>query len=109
MISRQHSDLAPWVIVCGGVHHLGGMDQANLALCEFLLNQGHELHLVAHKIESSLLNDPRIKGTIVPRPFNSVLLGEQALHAKGMQVAQAVTRKNPSTRVIVNGGNCPWP
>ena len=98
----------PWVLVCGGFHRLGGMDRANLALAEALLEQGREVFLVGHNIDSSLLKNPRVHATILPRPMG-VLLAEGSLRREGMRVATEVTRTWPEARVVVNGGNCPWP
>ena len=100
---------APWVIVCGGFHLQGGMDRANHALCRTLLDQGRTVHLVGHHISSDLLQHPNVKATLVPRPFNSTLLGQHELHRTGMNIAAKVTREYPAARVLVNGGNCRWP
>lgn len=102
------TDPAPWVLVCGGFHRLGGMDRANLALAEALLEQGREVHLVGHNISPDLLENSRIHATIVPRPVG-VLLAEGSLKRAGIRVATEVSRRWPATRVVVNGGNCPWP
>jgi glycosyltransferase involved in cell wall biosynthesis len=110
----------PWVLVCGGFHRHGGMDRANLALAEALLAQGRNLHLVGHDFDVSLtdrvgtsaLASPDKKSplriTRVPRPLG-VLMAEGALWREGMRVAAQVTRDSPDARVVVNGGNCPWP
>jgi len=100
--------LPPWVLVCGGFHRLGGMDRANFALSEALLEKGHEVFLVGHNIAPELLDDRRVHATVVPRPLG-VLLAEGSLRREGMRVASEVTRRCPNARVIVNGGNCPWP
>lgn len=110
MLNRDsHTTLAPWVMVCGGFHRLGGMDQANLALCETLLRQGRTVFLVAHNIDAELVAHPQVKATLVRRPLNSVLLGEAALAQTGIRVAKQVIQPWPQARVVVNGGNCPWP
>ncbi|HUN87869.1 MAG TPA: glycosyltransferase family 4 protein [Terriglobales bacterium] len=98
----------PWVIVCGGFHRLGGMDRANLALAQALIEQGREVFLVGHKFDSDLLKNPRVHATVVPRPFG-VLMAENSLRRAGLRVAAEVTQKFPGARVVVNGGNCPWP
>jgi glycosyltransferase involved in cell wall biosynthesis len=36
-------------------------------------------------------------------------MAEGALRREGMRVAAEVTRNSPDARVLVNGGNCPWP
>jgi len=100
---------SPWVLVCGGFHKLGGMDRANLALAEALLEQGRTVYLVAHQIDPQLATHPRVKTVLVPRPFNSILLGERALRRAGHATAAKINRQWPQARVVVNGGNCDWP
>lgn len=100
---------APWVIVCGGFHQLGGMDRANHALASALLESGHTVHLVAHQVEPQLAGHPLVKATLVDRPLESILLGERALNSAGKRVARDVTQNFPGARVVVNGGNCDWP
>ena len=85
------------------------MDRANFALCKALLDQGRTVHLVAHAIDPELLANVNVKATMVARPLNSILLGERALAREGYRVASEVTRQGPGARVVVNGGNCPWP
>ena len=63
----------PWVLVAGGFHQLGGMDKANSALAEFLLAQGHPVHLVAHQVASCLAAHSRVTVTRVDRPAGSSL------------------------------------
>ncbi|MGZ4814821.1 MAG: hypothetical protein ACXVZV_05410, partial [Terriglobales bacterium] len=104
----SNRQLPPWVLVCGGFHRLGGMDRANLALAEALLEQGREVFLVGHNIDSEILKHPRVHATIVPQPVG-VLLAEGSLKRAGIRVATEVTRRWPDARVVVNGGNCPWP
>ncbi len=100
---------APWVIVCGGFHQLGGMDRANHALANTLIESGHAVHLVGHQVEPVLAGHPLVKTTLVDRPLNSILLGERALSTAGKRVARDVSRRFPGARVLVNGGNCDWP
>ena len=101
--------LAPWVLVCGGFHRFGGMDRANLALAETLLAQGRTVYLVSHNIDPELGSHPNAKPIMVPRPLDSILLGERALQCKGFETAQAVRRHFPDARIVVNGGNCDFP
>jgi glycosyltransferase involved in cell wall biosynthesis len=103
------SPLPPWVLVCGGFHPLGGMDQSNYALATRLVEQGRTVHLVCHQIASDLAAHPSVRLSAVPRPFNSILLGEAALRRTGLKVAREVTSQFPRARVVVNGGNCDWP
>jgi glycosyltransferase involved in cell wall biosynthesis len=99
---------APWVLVCGGFHRRGGMDRANLALAEALLAQGRHVHLVGHDFDAALARNPKVTISRVPRPVG-VLMAEGALRSKGMTIAARVTKNWPAARVVVNGGNCPWP
>jgi glycosyltransferase involved in cell wall biosynthesis len=99
----------PWVLVCGGFHQHGGMDQANRALARILLQQRRTVHLVAHEIDPELSSESSVQITRVARPLNSILLGERALRNNGLRVAREVTSLSPSARVVVNGGNCHWP
>ena len=100
--------LPPWVIVCGGFHRLGGMDCANFALAQALLEEEREVFLVGHKIDDEMLKHPRVHATVVPRPAG-ILLAEGSLKRAGLRIATQVTRRWPDARVVVNGGNCPWP
>lgn len=104
----SYSTVSPWVLVCGGFHRLGGMDRANLALAEALLEEGREVYLVGHNFAPELPANPRVHATVVPRPLG-ILVGERALRHEGMRVAAEVTRRRPGARVLVNGGNCAWP
>ncbi len=50
--ARERGDARdPWLIVAGGFHARGGMDKANAALAAYLLERGHDVHLVAHDID----------------------------------------------------------
>lgn len=100
---------APWVIVAAGFHQKGGMDKANLALADYLLEREIPVHLVTHSIEPSIQEHPLAKVHLVARPAKSFFLGEFALEARGKQVARQVIREHPSAQVVVNGGNCVWP
>jgi glycosyltransferase involved in cell wall biosynthesis len=97
-----------WVLVAGGFHGRGAMDHANAALADHLLSQGASVHLVAHEVDLTLVRGAPIVH-LVPCPRNSYLLGEPLLRRRGLQVASQVSAEEPQTRVVVNGGNCPWP
>jgi glycosyltransferase involved in cell wall biosynthesis len=84
------------------------MDRANLALAEALLAQGRHVHLVGHDFDVALARNPQVTISRVPRPVG-VLMAEGALRSKGMTIAARVTKNCPAARVVVNGGNCPWP
>ena len=100
---------APWVIVTGGFHERGGMDRANAALAEALMARGSRVHLVAHDIDAQYDRMPLAVVHRVPRPLDSILLGELPLARAGARIARAVTAAEPRARVVVNGGNCAWP
>ncbi|HVZ15634.1 MAG TPA: glycosyltransferase family 4 protein, partial [Terriglobales bacterium] len=72
------------------------------------LEQGRDVYLVGHSIDPEILKNPRVHPTVVPRPVG-VLLAEGSLKRAGVRVATQVTRRWPDARVVVNGGNCPWP
>jgi glycosyltransferase involved in cell wall biosynthesis len=102
-------DSAPWVIVAGGFHQRGGMDRANRALAAWLLESGVPVHLVGHEIDSAFTTHARAIVHHVPRPKGLPGLAERLLSRAGSRVARAVTSEPPLARVVVNGGNCPWP
>jgi glycosyltransferase involved in cell wall biosynthesis len=102
------NQVAPWIIVTGGVHRYGGTDRANYALVEYLLERRIPVHVVANQIDRELRIRPGLHAHAVPRPGRSWLLGEQLLWMRGHAIASKLTRRNPLTRVVVNGGNCPW-
>ena len=99
----------PWVIVAGGFHHKGGMDKANLALAEYLLEQDVPVHLISHGIEPHLASHPLATAHLISRPAQSFLLGELALAVRARIIIRGIVRKWPLARVVVNGGNCIWP
>src|SRR5579885_280713 len=98
----------PWVLVAGGFHRDGGMDRLNHALARQLLRSGCRVHLVCHRAHADLYHGGA-SVHIVPTPANSFLLGEFLLARRARQVARSVVARFPLARVIVNGGNCPWP
>ncbi len=99
---------APWVIVAPGFHRQGGMEKANLALAEYLLERGSPVHLVGHSVDPELAAHPCARAHVVPRPAASFLLGERSIDRRGRAVARVVTAADPRARVVVNGGNCGW-
>jgi glycosyltransferase involved in cell wall biosynthesis len=99
----------PWVIVAGGFHQQGGMDRANAALASCLLETGHVVHLIGHEIDAALARHPRCRVHRVARPRALPALAERLLSRTGEAVASDVARRDPRARVVVNGGNCPWP
>src|SRR5688572_11152288 len=102
-------EAAPWVIVAGGFHQHGGMDRANAALAAHLLASGVRVHLVGHEIDRRFVDDPLATVHVTPRPRGLPGLAERWLARTGRQVAGATVARHPLARVVVNGGNCPWP
>jgi glycosyltransferase involved in cell wall biosynthesis len=100
---------SPWVIVAAGFHQKGGMDKANLALADHLLERQIPVHLVTHSVEPSLAKHPLASVHLVGRPAGSFFLGEFSLAARGRKIARQVMRQYPSAQVVSNGGNCVWP
>lgn len=96
--------MTPLVLVSCDLLKTGGMDRANYALASYVARQGHEVHAVAHAIGAELLNEPNVHFHRVPKPLGSYLLGEAMMKRVGRKVAGQV-----HGRVLVNGGNCPWP
>jgi glycosyltransferase involved in cell wall biosynthesis len=100
---------SPWVIVAAGFHQKGGMDKANFALADYLLEREIPVHLVTHSVDPSLEKRPLATVHLVARPANSFFLGEFALAARGKKVARRILREHPLAQVVSNGGNCVWP
>jgi glycosyltransferase involved in cell wall biosynthesis len=93
--------LSSFSIVTGDFVPTGGMDRANHALADYIARQGHELHLVAHRVDTTLSDRSNVTVHQVPKPLNSYLLGAPLLARKGMEIGKK------SSHAIVNGGNCP--
>jgi glycosyltransferase involved in cell wall biosynthesis len=107
-MTAPHSP-APWVLVAGGFHRRGGMDRANLALAEYLLEQNIPIHVVAHYVDACLEEHPLAHVRRIARPAGSYMLGQFPLAFHGRRTARAVLKKWPRAQVVVNGGNCIWP
>ncbi len=84
------------------------MDKANLALAQYLADQGTPVHVVCHSVDAALASHPLVSVHQVNRPAASFLLGSPLLDLRGRRVARQVTRQWPGARVVVNGGNCIW-
>ena len=106
---NAQADPAPWVIVAGGFHDRGGMDRANAALAQYLLGRGVAVSLVGHEIADALGAHPLATVHPVPRPRGLVTVAERLLARAGVRAAADARRRHPGARVVVNGGNCPWP
>jgi glycosyltransferase involved in cell wall biosynthesis len=96
--------MTPYVLVSNDAVRTGGMDWANYALAAYLADQGHEVHLVAHRIDPGLLAHPNVRPHHVPKIANSYLLGGPLLDRVGRYWAAKIARRGG--RVLVNGGNC---
>jgi glycosyltransferase involved in cell wall biosynthesis len=93
----------PWVLVSGDFVSTGGMDQANLAFARWLAAQGHPVQVVSHRVEASL-GPFHVR---VPKPANAYTLGGPLLSAAGLLLGARARARGG--RVLVNGGNCPFP
>jgi glycosyltransferase involved in cell wall biosynthesis len=100
---------SPWVLVAGGFHGNGGMDKANMALAQYLVQQGTPVHIVCYSIDAVLARHPLVTVHIVSRPAKSYLLGGPLLDFTGRRIARRVVARWPDARVLVNGDNCLWP
>lgn len=98
----------PWVLVTGGAYGAQGMDGANAALADLLLDQGRTVHVVAHRIGEELQRYPNLRPHLVPTPGGSFFIGEFLLDRTGRQVAEQVLGQFDRARVLVNGANCLW-
>lgn len=105
----NRGDPQDWVIVAGGFHDHGAMDRANAALATYLSGSGARVHLVGHDIDDRFHHDRRIACHPVPRPRSAAPVAGSLLSRRGLAVASQVTAASPGARVVVNGGNCPWP
>ncbi len=101
--------LSPWVLVAGGFHRRGGMDKANLALAQYLVEQGTPVHIVCYGIDADLARHPLATVHVVSRPANSYFLGRPLLDFTGRRIARQVQKRWPGARVLVNGDSCLWP
>ena len=98
--------MKPYLLVSGDFVRSGGMDMANFSLASYLADQGHEVHLVAHRVAEELAHRPNVRVHRTPKPLRSYLLGETFLNHVGRYWAARL--ENRGGRVIVNGGNCQW-
>src|SRR5947209_6234857 len=101
---------APWLIVAGDFSPSGGMDKANYQLAWHLAEGSRvPVHLVAHRVAEPLASHPLVRVQAVSRPLGRHFLGAPLLAKAGRRLAGALTKADSRTRVLVNGGNCPWP
>ncbi|HLW71093.1 MAG TPA: glycosyltransferase family 4 protein [Candidatus Binataceae bacterium] len=109
MRNETHTGTPPWVIVAGGFHREGAMDQLNAALARYLIGQGTPVHLVGHRFDDEFIEHPAARLHRVAKPAGSFFLGQRQLDRAGRAVAARVTARCPAARVLVNGVNCAWP
>ena len=100
---------SPWVLVAGGFHRHGGMDKANLALAQYLAEQGAPVHIVCYSIDADLARHPQVTVHIVSRPAQSYFLGRPLLDFAGRRIARRILKRWPDAKVLVNGDSCLWP
>ena len=93
-----------YLIVTGDLVKTGGMDRANFALADYISRQGHQIYLVAHRVDPELSTRDNVIWHPVPKPLNSYLLGSPLLDWYGRFYAQKITKQGG--KVLVNGGNC---
>lgn len=96
----------PFLIVAANVIPTGGMDRANLAIAEYVVKLGIELHIVAYDVHPKLLEHPNVTHHKVKKFLNSEMLSEPFIDHTGRKIAKEITSRGG--RVMVNGGNCKW-
>ncbi|MBD1847256.1 glycosyltransferase family 4 protein [Cyanobacteria bacterium FACHB-63] len=95
-----------FLLVTGDVVKTGGMDRANYALAHYLVQQGQEVHLVAHRVDPELQQYANVVWHRVPKVANSYFLSSFLLDRVGRFWARRIAQRGG--RVLVNGGNCRW-
>jgi glycosyltransferase involved in cell wall biosynthesis len=108
-LTGRDKTVPAWVLVAGGFHNKGGMDKANLALAQFLVEQGTPVHLVCYSVDPAFEKNDLVTVHAVRRPGGSYFLARPLLDLEGRRVARSVLRRWPGARVLVNGENCLWP
>jgi glycosyltransferase involved in cell wall biosynthesis len=97
-----------YLMVSGDFTPWGGMDRANYELAWHLADRcGASVHLVSHSVAEPLVEHPNVIWHRVPKPLRSYALAGPLLSRKGYRTARILAKL--SARVVVNGGNCPWP
>lgn len=95
-----------WIIVAGGFHQYGGMDKANYALAQYLVECGRAVHLVSHDVDETFKHMPSVAVTMVRRPMNSVFLGEFELDRTARAVRKRLQSQGRKIRLVSNGSSC---
>jgi glycosyltransferase involved in cell wall biosynthesis len=96
-----------YAIVAGDFVRGGGMDAPNFALASYLARKGSVVHVVAYRVADELSGLPNIVVHRVPKPGKAYTLGAPLLASAGLARAAMVAERGG--RVMVNGGNCPYP
>ena len=100
--------MGTYLLVSGDFSPWGGMDRANYELAWHLAHRvGACVHLVSHYVHAPLAEHPNVTWHQVAKPLNSYQLAGSWLARKGRQLAKILNGQG--ARVVVNGGNCPWP
>jgi glycosyltransferase involved in cell wall biosynthesis len=95
-----------YLLVAADFIKTGGMDRANFALADYLAKQSYQIHLIAYRVETELLDYSNVTFHQVPKLLNSDFLSGSLLDHFGRFWAKRLEKNG--TRVIVNGGNCQW-
>jgi glycosyltransferase involved in cell wall biosynthesis len=96
-----------YAIVAGDFVRGGGMDAPNFALASYLARSGSLVHVVAYRVAEELSRLPNIVVHRVPKPGRAYAIGAPLLASAGL--ARAALVAEGGGRVMVNGGNCPYP
>lgn len=99
---------APWVLIAGGFHDDGGMDQLNAGLARYLLSRDTPVHLVAYRVSEELARAGGARVELMRKTAGSFFLGQRQLERRGRAIAAAVIARRATARVLVNGTNCAW-
>jgi glycosyltransferase involved in cell wall biosynthesis len=102
---RNGDGRPPYVVVTGDVVRTGGMDRANHGLVSWLARTGHEVHVVAYRVDEALRQDPNVTLHRVVKPAGAYVLGSPFLAAAGVLTARRFRGRR--ARCIANGGSCP--
>lgn len=99
-----------WLIVAGDYHRHGGMDRANYELAWHLADRlGKRVLLVGFSVAEPLASHPLVQCRLVRRPLGSTTLGLLRLRRVAQPIVDQLTAESPTTRIVVNGGNCRGP
>jgi len=83
------------------------MDAPNFALASYLARLGHPVELIAYRADEALLIHRNVTLHRVAKPRGAYSLGAPLLAGAGLLCAASIAGRGG--RVVVNGGNCPFP